>query len=74
MGSNLYQCAFPAPQMEDVKVLVLTIWPKTIMKSSPHFANMAAIILLPNLTCKVSKLSHSEIRVRFFLCYHERFS
>ena len=54
MGSNLYQCAFPAPQMEDVKVLVLTIWPKTIMNSSLHFANMAAIILLPNVTCKVS--------------------
>ena len=34
--------------MEDVKVLVLTIWPKTIMNSSPHFAIMAAIILLPN--------------------------
>ena len=60
--------------MEDVKVLVLTIWPKTIINSSPHFAIMAAIILLPNLTRKVSKLSHSEIRVRFFLRYHERFS
>ena len=60
--------------MEDVKVLVLTIWPKTIVNSSPHFAIMAAIIFLPNVTCRVSKLSHSETRVRFFLCYHERFS
>ena len=42
--------------MEDVKVLVLTIWAKTIMNSSPHLAIMAAIILLPNVTCKVSKL------------------
>ena len=60
--------------MEDVKVLVLTIWPKTIMNSSPHFAIMAAIILLPNATCKVSKLSHSGISVRCLLCYQERFS
>ena len=27
--------------MEDVKVLALTISPKTIMNSSPHFAIMA---------------------------------
>ena len=53
--------------MEDVKVLVLTIWPKTVMNSNPHFAIMAAIIPLPNVTCKVSKLSHSEICLRFFL-------
>lgn len=37
--------------MEDVKVIVLTIWLKTIMNSSRHVATMAAIILVPNVIC-----------------------
>ena len=46
--------------MEDVKVLVLTIRPKTIMRNSRHFAILAAILLL-NVACKLSKLSHSGV-------------
>lgn len=50
MESNLYQCVLPTIKMEDLKVIVLTIRPKTIMTSRRHFAIMAAMILVLKVT------------------------